>query len=78
MRRSDHVGRPQQPGIGLNSATTLVSITIGGNDAGFASIMETCVLQSDSACISAISSAGSFVANGQKLGYLPALSAATG
>ncbi|MGE5289884.1 MAG: GDSL-type esterase/lipase family protein [Micromonosporaceae bacterium] len=62
----------------LNSATTLVSITIGGNDAGFASIMETCVLQSDSACISAISSAGSFVANGQKLGYLPALSAATG
>jgi lysophospholipase L1-like esterase len=47
----------------VNSGTTLVSITIGGNDAGFASIMETCVLQSDSACISAIGGAESFVSN---------------
>src|SRR5689334_13094633 len=30
----------------LNSSTTLVSITIGGNDVGFSSIMETCVLGS--------------------------------
>ena len=28
----------------LSSATTLVSITVGGNDVGFASVMETCVL----------------------------------
>ena len=30
----------------LSAATTLVSITIGGNDVGFSSIMETCVLKS--------------------------------
>src|SRR5690349_7711081 len=35
----------------LNSATSLVSITIGGNDAGFSDVMTTCVIQSDSACI---------------------------
>ena len=28
----------------LSSATTLVSITVGGNDVGFSSVMETCVL----------------------------------
>ncbi|MCS0602034.1 SGNH/GDSL hydrolase family protein [Streptomyces sp. LP11] len=47
----------------LNSATSLVSITIGGNDAGFADVMTTCVLQSDSACISKINTARSYVAN---------------
>jgi lysophospholipase L1-like esterase len=39
----------------LSSATTLVSVTIGGNDVGFSSIMETCVLHSTSSCVSAIS-----------------------
>src|SRR5215468_915112 len=34
----------------LNSSTTLVSISIGGNDVGFSSIMETCVLGSTSSC----------------------------
>src|SRR5690242_18081032 len=34
----------------LSASTTLVSITIGGNDAGFSSIMETCVLKSTSSC----------------------------
>jgi lysophospholipase L1-like esterase len=38
----------------LNAATTLVSITIGGNDAGFSAIMETCVLKSTSSCESAV------------------------
>jgi lysophospholipase L1-like esterase len=47
----------------LHSGTTLVSITIGGNDARFSSIMETCVLESDSRCLSAISGAESFVAS---------------
>lgn len=47
----------------LSHSTTLVSITIGGNDAGFSSVMETCVLESDSSCLSAISSAESFIAN---------------
>jgi lysophospholipase L1-like esterase len=41
----------------LSSSTTLVSFTIGGNDAGFASIMETCVLSSTSTCESRIASA---------------------
>jgi lysophospholipase L1-like esterase len=41
----------------LNSSTTLVSITIGGNDVGFSSIMETCVLESTSSCESAVSKA---------------------
>jgi lysophospholipase L1-like esterase len=41
----------------LSVSTTLVSITIGGNDAGFSSIMETCILDSTSACESAVSKA---------------------
>ena len=41
----------------LSTATTLVSITIGGNDVGFSSVMETCVLGSDSACLNAINQA---------------------
>ena len=44
----------------LNSSTTLVSITIGGNDVGFSSIMETCVLGSTSSCESAVSKAESY------------------
>ncbi|MER6332512.1 SGNH/GDSL hydrolase family protein [Streptomyces sp. NPDC001034] len=45
----------------LNSSTSLVSISIGGNDAGFANVMQTCVLNSDSTCLSAISSAESYI-----------------
>jgi lysophospholipase L1-like esterase len=41
----------------LSASTTLVSVTIGGNDVGFSSIMETCVLDSTSACESAVSAA---------------------
>jgi lysophospholipase L1-like esterase len=41
----------------LTASTTLVSILIGGNDVGFSSIMETCVLESTSACESAVSRA---------------------
>ncbi len=41
----------------LNSGTSLVSLTDGGNDVGFSSIMETCVLESDSSCQSAIAGA---------------------
>jgi len=46
----------------LNAGTTLVSITIGGNDAGFSSVMETCVLGSTGSCLSAVSAAEGFVA----------------
>lgn len=46
---------------GLSAATTLVTVTVGGNDAGFTTVMEDCVLESDSACLSAIASAENFV-----------------
>ncbi|HVX43865.1 MAG TPA: SGNH/GDSL hydrolase family protein [Mycobacteriales bacterium] len=45
----------------LSTNTTAVSITIGGNDAGFSDVMETCVLGSDSTCDDAISNAENFV-----------------
>lgn len=47
----------------LNSSTSLVSMTIGGNDVGFSSVMETCVLDSTSTCVSAIDSAESEAEN---------------
>lgn len=46
----------------LSTATTLVSITVGGNDVGFSSVMETCVLHSTSTCVSAISTSESEIA----------------
>ncbi|MEO3975410.1 SGNH/GDSL hydrolase family protein [Streptomyces sp. CAU 1734] len=45
----------------LTSATDLVSITVGGNDAGFADVMTTCVLQSESNCINRVNQARSYV-----------------
>ena len=47
----------------LNSSTTLVSITIGGNDVGFANIMETCVLKSTSSCESVVAAAENYANN---------------
>jgi lysophospholipase L1-like esterase len=47
----------------LSAATTLVSITVGGNDVGFSSVMETCVLSSTSTCVSAVNKAESLVAS---------------
>ncbi|MFG2588571.1 SGNH/GDSL hydrolase family protein [Streptomyces sp. NPDC048438] len=45
----------------LTSATDLVSISIGGNDAGFADVMTTCVLQSEATCLSRIATARAYV-----------------
>ncbi|MBT2415647.1 SGNH/GDSL hydrolase family protein [Streptomyces sp. ISL-12] len=45
----------------LSSATGLVTISVGGNDAGFADVMTTCVLQSDSSCLSRIATARAYV-----------------
>ena len=45
----------------LRASTTLVSITIGGNDAGFSSVMETCVLSWTSSCVNAVATAEAFV-----------------
>ena len=47
----------------LNSSTSLVSITIGGNDVGFSSVMEDCVLEGTSGCESAVASAESYAEN---------------
>jgi lysophospholipase L1-like esterase len=44
----------------LSSSTTLASITIGGNDAGFSSVMQTCVLGSDSDCLTAVNNAENY------------------
>ncbi|MFM9447759.1 SGNH/GDSL hydrolase family protein [Streptomyces acidiscabies] len=46
---------------GLGSSTGLVSISIGGNDAGFADVMTTCVLGSDSTCLGRINTAKAYV-----------------
>src|ERR1700728_820454 len=56
----------------LGASTTLVSITVGGNDAGFSSIMETCILDSTSTCESAVSKAEQY-ANTTLPGNLAAL-----
>ncbi|WP_320777656.1 SGNH/GDSL hydrolase family protein [Streptomyces sp. CRN 30] len=45
----------------LGSATGLVSISVGGNDAGFADVMTTCVLQSEANCLSRIATARAYV-----------------
>jgi lysophospholipase L1-like esterase len=41
----------------LSSATTLVSVTAGGNDVGFSNIMTTCVLYGTSQCVAAVDAA---------------------
>lgn len=41
----------------LSASTTLVSISIGGNDVGFSGILTDCVLYSTSTCVSEINSA---------------------
>ncbi|MEU8763747.1 SGNH/GDSL hydrolase family protein [Streptomyces sp. NPDC048659] len=45
----------------LNTGTDLVSLTIGGNDAGFADVMTTCVTQSEATCINRVNQAKGYV-----------------
>ncbi|MFI6878109.1 SGNH/GDSL hydrolase family protein [Streptomyces sp. NPDC050400] len=45
----------------LGSGTGLVSISIGGNDAGFADVMTTCVLYSESTCVNRVNEARAYV-----------------
>ncbi|MDF9812349.1 SGNH/GDSL hydrolase family protein [Streptomyces sp. SPB162] len=47
----------------LNASTGLVSISIGGNDAGFADVMTTCVLNSESTCLARIATARAYADN---------------
>lgn len=45
----------------LDADTTLVTLTVGGNDAGFSDTMTTCVLQGTSACESRVAEANEYV-----------------
>ncbi len=45
----------------VNGSTGLVSISVGGNDAGFSDVMTTCVLKSQSACTARVAKARTFV-----------------
>ncbi|MER6130019.1 SGNH/GDSL hydrolase family protein [Streptomyces sp. NPDC001795] len=45
----------------LSTRTGLVSISVGGSDSGFSDVMTTCVLRGDSACLSAIAQARSYM-----------------
>ncbi len=56
----------------LSSSTTLVSITVGGNDVGFSNVMQTCVLQGTDACVAAVQS-GENVAQSTLPGSLDAV-----
>ncbi|WSA47479.1 SGNH/GDSL hydrolase family protein [Streptomyces sp. NBC_01803] len=47
----------------LSSSTGLVSVTVGGNDAGFADVMTTCVTGSDSACQNRVATARNYISN---------------
>jgi lysophospholipase L1-like esterase len=53
----------------LSSSTTLVSVTIGGNDVGFATVMEDCVIYGTSTCVSEVNAAEN-VAQTQLPGWL--------
>ncbi|MFD7616933.1 SGNH/GDSL hydrolase family protein [Streptomyces sp. NPDC059802] len=47
----------------LNSSTGLVSVTAGGNDVGFADVMQDCVLSGEATCLSSVSSAVTQIQN---------------
>ncbi|MBB5805792.1 lysophospholipase L1-like esterase [Saccharothrix ecbatanensis] len=47
----------------LTSATSLVSISIGGNDAGFTDVITTCTFGSDSTCINRVNQAKAYATN---------------
>jgi lysophospholipase L1-like esterase len=53
----------------LSSATSLVSVTIGGNDVGFATVMEDCVIFGTTTCVNEVNAAEN-VARNQLPGWL--------
>jgi lysophospholipase L1-like esterase len=48
---------------GLGAATTLVTLTVGGNDAGFAEVVTTCIVGTDGGCRLAVGSATWYIRN---------------
>jgi lysophospholipase L1-like esterase len=59
--KTDDVLKNQVPAI--RAGADLVSITIGGNDAGFAPTIVTCLTSSDSACANKVAQGKAYVAN---------------
>lgn len=47
----------------LNSSTTLATISIGGNDAGFTDVITTCTFGSDQTCINRVNQAKAYATN---------------
>ncbi len=47
----------------LPSTATLVTVTVGGNDAGFSDVIQTCTLGSDSDCTNRVNTAKTYVNN---------------
>ncbi|MEU3273355.1 SGNH/GDSL hydrolase family protein [Saccharomonospora sp. NPDC006951] len=45
----------------LSASTTLVTVSVGGNDAGFADVMTDCTLGSDQSCIDRVENAKTYV-----------------
>ncbi|WIM94960.1 SGNH/GDSL hydrolase family protein [Actinoplanes oblitus] len=58
---TDDVVNTQVPA--MSSGADLVSITIGGNDAGFAPTVLTCLTSSDATCVSKVNAGKAYVAN---------------
>lgn len=69
---ADVAGRQLGP---VNASTSLVSVSVGGDDAGFPDVMATCVLDSQSACLHRVAQARTFV-DGSLPGRLDAAYAA--
>ncbi|MBB4967534.1 SGNH/GDSL hydrolase family protein [Saccharothrix violaceirubra] len=46
----------------ITPAATLVTLTVGGNDIGFADVMTTCTLQSEKSCLKAVDKANKLTA----------------
>lgn len=59
--KTDDVRNSQLSSLG--ASTTLVSISIGGNDAGFADVMITCTTGSDSDCVNRVNQAKDYAQN---------------
>ncbi|MEV5138714.1 SGNH/GDSL hydrolase family protein [Streptomyces syringium] len=57
-RTGDVLSRQLAP---LSTSTGLVSISVGGNDAGFADTMSTCVFGSDSTCLDRVAQARTYI-----------------
>lgn len=47
----------------LSASTTLATVSVGGNDAGFSSVMQDCTLGSDQDCVNRINQAKAYVNN---------------